>query len=107
MEHNKYTIVPGDCFRCQSDAGIVKIAQVISVLNDGSLSMYFWTIDPHQNYYLPTVGLGSNEEGVIPTPVSLSSLVFFCIMLMLLRLIRKPLLMVKEICFVTERYLTI
>jgi hypothetical protein len=77
MEHNEYTIVPGDYFRCQSDAGIVKIAQVLSVINDGSLSMYFWTIDPHQNYYLPTVVLGSNEEGVIPPPVSLSSYLLF------------------------------
>ncbi len=53
MEHNEYTIVPGDSFRCQSDAGIVKIVQMLSVLNDGSLLVYFWTIDPHQNYYLP------------------------------------------------------
>ena len=76
MEDDEFIVLPGDGFRCQSTAGGIRIAQVIREMNDGTLSVYFWTLDPVQNYYLPTVLSGSSEEGVINRPPTLSSLVF-------------------------------
>jgi hypothetical protein len=75
MEGNEFIVLPGDCFRCEDTPAGVRVAQVIRVINDHSLAVYFWQQDPEQCYYLPTV-LCRNEEGVMDKPTTLSSLVF-------------------------------
>jgi len=76
MEGDEFLVLPGDCFRCQSAEGSTRIAQIIRERNDGTLLVYFWMHDEQQEYNLPTVLSGSNEEGVINKPTILSSLVF-------------------------------
>jgi len=76
MEHDDFIVLPGDCFRCEDTTEGIRVAQVIRPLNDDTLAVFFWTQDPEQCYYLPTVLRRSSEQGVIDKPRTLSSLVF-------------------------------
>lgn len=78
MEDDELLFLPGDCFRCQTSNG-VRVAQIIRKLDDGSFSVHFWTTAGEQsniNYFLPSILTSTNEEGIMETPRTLSSLVF-------------------------------